>query len=145
MIQYIAIVILFVSQVWANFPSAIGRNGVVTSSSSHATEIGINVLKDGGNAIDAAVAVGFALGVTFPNAGNIGGGGFMVIRTADGEVTTIDFRETAPIKSDRDMYLDDSGSVIEGMSLYSSKAAGVPGTVAGFGYAHEKYGSKIYC
>ena len=144
MIQYIAIVILFVSQVWANFPSAIGKNGVVTSSSSHATEIGINVLKDGGNAIDAAVAVGFALGVTFPNAGNIGGGGFMVIRTADGEVTTIDFRETAPIKSDRDMYLDDSGNVIEGMSLYSSKAAGVPGTVAGFGYAHEKYGSKSW-
>jgi len=144
MIRYLSIVILITSQIWANFPSAIGKNGVVSSSSPHATEIGINVLKDGGNAVDAAVAVGFALGVTFPNAGNIGGGGFMVIRMADGEVTTIDFRETAPIRSDRDMYLDDNGDVVDGMSLYSSKAAGVPGTVSGFGYAHEKYGSKSW-
>ena len=144
MIRHLLVVVLIVSQAWANFPSAIGKNGVVTSSSSHATQIGINVLKDGGNAIDAAIAVGFALGVTFPNAGNIGGGGFMVIRLENGDVTTIDFRETAPIRSDRDMYLDEGGNVIQGMSLYSSKAAGVPGTVAGFGYAHEKYGSKSW-
>ena len=144
MIRNLFFIVIVLSHIWANFPSAIGKNGVVTSSSSHATQIGIDVLKDGGNAIDAAIAVGFALGVTFPNAGNIGGGGFMVIRMADGQVTTIDFRETAPLRSHRDMYLDANGDVIEGMSLYSSKAAGVPGTVAGFGYAHEKYGSKSW-
>jgi len=102
------------------------------------------VLKDGGNAIDAAVAVGFALSVTFPNAGNLGGGGFMVIRSADGEVTTIDFREVAPANARRDMYLNKDGEVIPNMSLYTAQAAGVPGTVAGFGYAHEKYGTKSW-
>ena len=88
-------------------------------------------MKQGGNAVDAAVATGFALAVTYPSAGNIGGGGFMVIRTPDNEVVTLDFRETAPAAADRDMYLDDDGNVIEGLSTRSHKAAGVPGSVAG--------------
>ena len=144
MIRRILFLLLILSYTLANFPSAIGKNGAVSSSSSHATQAGIDVLKSGGNAIDAAVAVGFALSVTFPNAGNLGGGGFMVIRTAFGEVTTIDFREVAPQSAHRDMYLDKSGEVIPNMSLYTTHAAGVPGTVAGFGYAHDKYGTKSW-
>ena len=144
MIRRILLLLVILSYTLASFPSAIGKNGAVSSSSSHATQVGIDVLKNGGNAIDAAVAVGFALSVTFPNAGNLGGGGFMVIRTADGEVTTIDFREVAPQSAHRDMYLDDSGEVIPNMSLYTTHAAGVPGTVAGFGYAHNKYGTKSW-
>jgi gamma-glutamyltranspeptidase/glutathione hydrolase len=144
MIQRIFSIFIILSYTLANFPSAIGKSGAVSSSSSYATQVGIDVLKDGGNAVDAAVAVGFALSVTFPNAGNLGGGGFMVIRTADGEATTIDFREVAPQDAHRDMYLDDSGEVIPNMSLYTTHAAGVPGTVAGLGYAHEKYGIKSW-
>ena len=98
-------------------------------------------MKNGGNAIDAAIATGFALSVVHPAAGNIGGGGFMVIRLADGTVTTIDFREVAPSGAYRDMFLDDSMNVIAGKSLNTSWAAGVPGSVAGFGMAHEKYGN----
>ena len=85
---------------------AVGENGLIVSSKYPATEIGINILKDGGNAVDAAIAVGFALAVTHPSAGNIGGGGFMVIRLANGDVTTIDFREVAPINSHRDIYYE---------------------------------------
>ena len=128
--------------LWADFPTAIGSNGAVSTSSKYATDIGINVLKEGGNAIDAAVAIGFALSVVFPNAGNLGGGGFMVIRFSDGEVTTIDFREIAPEFAYRDMFLNESGEVVSGKSLYTALAAGVPGTVAGLGYAHDKYGSR---
>ena len=142
MIKKILSYIVILSLSWGSFPSAIGENGVVSSSSSYASDVGIEVLKDGGNAIDAAISVGFALAVTFPNAGNLGGGGFMVIRLASGEVTTIDFREMAPMLSQRDMFLDDSSRVIMGKSLYTALASGVPGTVAGFGYAHEKYGTK---
>ena len=120
---------------------AIGRNGAVASSKEEASLIGVDILKKGGNAIDAAVAVAFALSVTHPSAGNIGGGGFMVIRFSDGEVTTIDFREKAPQLASKDMFLDSNGEVIDGKSKYTSWAAGVPGTVYGLGYAHEKYGS----
>jgi len=120
---------------------AIGSQGVAVSSKYEASQIGLNILKDGGNAIDAAVAIGFALAVTHPGAGNIGGGGFMVIRFPDGIVTTIDFREKAPELSTRDMYLDDNGDVIPGLSWSSVLSTGVPGSVAGLGYAHEKYGS----
>ena len=123
-------------------PDAVGRFGAVTSSHTLASEIGLQVLKDGGNAIDAAVAVGFALAVVHPAAGNIGGGGFMVIRLADGTVTAIDYREKAPAAASRDMFLDDSLNVIPGKSLETSWAAGVPGAVAGMGLAHEKYGKK---
>ncbi len=142
MIRRVISIMLSLSLVWADFPTAIGKNGAVTTSSKYATDIGIEVLKNGGNAIDAAVAIGFALSVAFPNAGNLGGGGFMVIRFLDGEVTTIDFREVAPEFAYRDMFLDETGEVIKGKSWSTAFASGVPGTVAGLGYAHYKYGSK---
>ena len=121
--------------------TATGANGIVVAQEIEAANIGKDVLLAGGNAIDAAVAIGFALAVTHPGAGNIGGGGFMVIRFPDGEVTTIDFREKAPNLSSRDMYLDENGEVIPGLSWSSVLSAGVPGSVAGLGYAHKKYGS----
>ncbi len=114
---------------------------MVVSSHRLASEAGLEVLQNGGNAIDAAIATGFALAVVHPGAGNIGGGGFMVIRLADGTVTTIDFRETAPTTAFKDMFLDDSLNVIPGKSWNTSWAAGIPGSVAGFGMAYEKYGS----
>jgi gamma-glutamyltranspeptidase / glutathione hydrolase len=140
-LKKLVIFILILSLSFARFPSAVGYNGAVSSSNEYATQVGIDILKKGGNAIDAAIAVGFALAVVHPGAGNIGGGGFMVIRTANGEVTTIDFRETAPAKASRDMFLDDDGNVIPGKSWKTSWATGVPGSVAGFGLAHEKFGS----
>jgi len=117
------------------------KNGMVVSAESLATLAGVDMLKKGGNAIDAAVAVGFALGVTFPEAGNIGGGGFMLIRLANGKSTMIDFREKAPGKASRNMYLDAAGNVIPKKSEYGALAAGVPGSVAGYLYALEKYGT----
>lgn len=137
------ITILFVisSYSFSRLPDAVGKNGAVSSTNYLASEVGIEVLKNGGNAIDASIAVGFALAVTHPGAGNIGGGGFMVIRLADGTATTIDFRETAPTRAFRDMFLDDSLNVIPGKSWMTSWASGVPGTVAGFGLAFENYGS----
>ena len=117
------------------------RGGMVVSACPLATSVGVDILKRGGNAIDAAVAVGFALAVTFPQAGNIGGGGFMLIRLESGETDFIDFREKAPIAASRDMYLDARGNVVENLSLLGPLASGVPGTVAGFFRAHELYGS----
>ena len=114
--KILLVIFIIPSLCIGSFPDAIGKNGVVVSSNKYASEIGIQILQDGGNAIDAAIAVGFALGVTFPNAGNIGGGGFMVIRFSNGQVSTIDFREVAPLLSDRDMFLDDSSRVIIGKS-----------------------------
>ena len=108
-----------------------GEHGVVASRSPLASQVGANVLKAGGNAVDAAVAVGFALAVTHPSAGNLGGGGFMVIRLADGRVVANDHREKAPAKASRDMYLDDNGAVVPGLSTASHLAVGVPGTVDG--------------
>ena len=130
------------SFLFSKMPDAISQNGMVVSSNKIASEIGVQILQNGGNAIDAAVAVGFALAVVHPGAGNIGGGGFMVIRFNDGTSTTIDFRETAPSMSSKDMFLDEKGDVIENKSWSTSFSVGVPGTVAGLGYAHEKYGSK---
>jgi len=115
-------------------------NGMVVSAHPLASEVGIEILKKGGNAVDAAVAVQFALAVVYPNAGNIGGGGFMVYRSAKGETNTLDFREKAASKADRDMYLDDKGNPIVEKSLYGQLAAGVPGSVAGMVEAHQKYG-----
>jgi len=134
-------IFLIINLLFARTPDAVGENGVVVSSNELASKIGIEVLKNGGNAIDAAIATGFALAVVHPGAGNIGGGGFMVVRLADGTVKTIDFRETAPAAAFRDMFLDDSLNVIPGKSWNTSLAAGVPGSVAGFGLAYEKYGS----
>jgi gamma-glutamyltranspeptidase / glutathione hydrolase len=118
----------------------VGIHGAVTSAEAHASEIGLEVLQKGGNAVDAAVAVGFALGVTHPSAGNIGGGGFMIIRLPDGTATTIDYREVAPLKAHRDMYLDKKGEVTR-KSREGALAAGIPGVVAGLAMAHAKFGS----
>lgn len=118
-----------------------GENGVVTSRSQIASDVGIDILQQGGNAVDAAVAVGFALSVTYPSAGNLGGGGFVVIHLPDGTVITQDHREKAPAAAHEDMYLDDDGNVDRRLSLYSAQAAGVPGSVAGMLEALERYGT----
>ena len=114
---------------------------MVVSTSSYASKVGIEILKKGGNAIDAAVAVGFALAVTYPSAGNIGGGGFMVIHLADGKNTTIDFREKAPLAADQEMYLDETGEFSPQLSQEGTTSAGVPGSVAGLIYTLGKYGT----
>ena len=113
---------------------------MVASADAHASKVGVDILRAGGNAVDAAVAVGFALAVTYPSAGNIGGGGFMVIRLADGRETTIDYRETAPSAAHRDMFLDEAGSPVSERSIVGPLAAGVPGSVAGLTLAQRKYG-----
>jgi gamma-glutamyltranspeptidase/glutathione hydrolase len=120
-----------------------GRRGMVVTQEPLAADVGVAVLKSGGNAVDAAVAVGFALAVTYPYAGNIGGGGFMLIRMADGRSTFIDFREKAPGKANRDMYLDANGKVTRD-SLIGWRAAGVPGTVRGLELAQKKFGTKSW-
>ena len=125
---------------WAAQP-VHARHAMVVTVEQHATDAGIAVLEAGGNAVDAAVAVGFALAVTHPSAGNIGGGGFMLVRFADGRATFIDFRERAPEKASRNMYLDASGKATND-SVAGYRAAGVPGSVRGFEYASKKYGRK---
>jgi len=117
------------------------RNGVVSSSQELASEVGIDIIRRGGNAIDAAVGVGFALSVVYPQAGNIGGGGFMLIHFKDGSNTSIDYREKAPLAASRNMYLDANGEVIKDLSTLGNLAAGVPGSVAGMLYALDKYGT----
>jgi gamma-glutamyltranspeptidase/glutathione hydrolase len=117
------------------------QNGMVVAQNRIPAEIGAQVLADGGNAVDAAVAVGFALAVTLPRAGNIGGGGFMLVYDAESDTTTaIDYREMAPLGATRDMFLDANGDADPNVSRNSLKASGVPGTVAGFYYAHEEFG-----
>ena len=115
-------------------------HGMVATAAPLASEVGVQILRQGGNAVDAAVAIGFALEVVYPSAGNIGGGGFMVIRFPDGKATTIDYREKAPLKATRDMYLDKNGNVIPGLSLKGYLSCGVPGSVKGLWLAHRKYG-----
>lgn len=117
------------------------RHGMVASVDALATEVGVDILRQGGNAVDAAVAVGFALAVTHPQAGNLGGGGFMLLRTASGETTAIDFREMAPARASRDMFLDKQGNADSKLSLTSHLASGTPGSVAGFALAAKKYGT----
>lgn len=114
---------------------------MVVSASDLATKVGIEILKQGGNAVDAAIGVGFTLAVTFPAAGNIGGGGFLVFVRNDGSATTIDYREKAPASAHRNMYLDSSMKPIPNMSVEGVTSAGVPGSVAGLLLAHEKYGT----
>ncbi|MCO4293674.1 gamma-glutamyltransferase [Solitalea sp. MAHUQ-68] len=116
------------------------KNGAVVTAHSEASKVGLAILKKGGNAVDAAVAVHFALAVVYPNAGNIGGGGFMVYRSQKGEVNSLDFRETAPAAAHKDMYLDAQGNVIKDLSIYGHLSAGVPGAVDGMVQAHKKYG-----
>ena len=117
-----------------------GQNGMVVSSNILASQVGIDILKKGGNAIDASVATAFALAVTHPQAGNIGGGGFLVFMNAAGEATTIDFREKAPIAASANMFLDSTSKLFKGINHNSLKTVGVPGTVAGLYMAHQKYG-----
>jgi gamma-glutamyltranspeptidase/glutathione hydrolase len=116
------------------------RRAMVASTSEIASRIGVEVIRKGGNSVDAAVAVGLALAVTWPSAGNLGGGGFMLVRKADGTVEAIDYRERAPLKASRDMYLDAEGNVVKGMSTEGYDAVAVPGTVAGLAYAHARHG-----
>ena len=139
--KHLIIISVLSGILFGKFPDAMGYNGMVVSSNKYASDIGIEILKKGGNAIDAAVAVSFALAVVHPGAGNIGGGGFMVIRTAEGDVTTIDFREKAPSAAHKDMFLDDSLNVIKGKSWSTALASGVPGSVSGMWLAHQKFGS----
>ena len=120
-----------------------GQHGMVASNDEIASKVGVEIMKKGGNAVDAAIAVGLALAVVFPFAGNIGGGGFMLIRKKDGTSTAIDYREMAPKAATRNIYLDKNGKLIEGEggSILGYRAAGVPGTLAGFDLAFRKYGS----
>ena len=125
----------------ASVAPVASENGMVVAAQHLATQVGVEVLKRGGNAIDAAVAVGYALAVVYPAAGNLGGGGFMTIELADGRKTFLDFREMAPKGATANMYLDKDGNVIKGLSTKGHLAVGVPGSVAGMEYAREKYGT----
>lgn len=125
----------------ASIAPAAAENGMVVTAQHYATQVGVDVLKKGGNAVDAAVAVGYALAVVYPAAGNLGGGGFMTIQLADGRKTFLDFREKAPLAATPNMYLDASGNVIKGLSTTGHLAVGVPGTVSGLELARAKYGT----
>jgi len=117
------------------------KNGMVVSAREEASKIGVEILKKGGNAFDAMIATDLALAVCYQSAGNIGGGGFMVFRMANGETGALDYREKAPISASKDMYLDENGNIIKGMSLAGGMAVGVPGTIAGIFEVHKKFGS----
>ncbi|MEM6377355.1 MAG: gamma-glutamyltransferase, partial [Bacteroidota bacterium] len=121
--------------------SVVSDSAMVVSPHPLASEVGVDILKQGGNAVDATVAVQFALAVVYPRAGNIGGGGFMVFRQSDGSIDAIDYREKAPGAASRDMYLDAEKNIIKGLSTKGHLASGVPGSVDGLIQAHEKYGS----
>jgi gamma-glutamyltranspeptidase/glutathione hydrolase len=120
------------------------KHGLVVSSERRASEIGLSILKAGGNAVDAAVATAFALAVTYPGAGNIGGGGFLVFHTQDGRVTTFDFREKAPLAASPTMFLDERGDIRDKANHEGILSAGVPGSVAGLELAHRKYGKLTW-
>jgi gamma-glutamyltranspeptidase/glutathione hydrolase len=129
----------------ARFLPAVAQNGMVAAQEKRAARVGVEILKAGGNAVDAAVAVGFALAVTHPQAGNIGGGGFMLVHlAARNETIAIDYRETAPAAMTRDVFLDEKGEADPRKSRDSALSVGVPGTVAGLALAHEKYGSSKF-
>ena len=125
----------------ASVAPVAAENGMVATAQHLATKVGVDVLKKGGNAVDAAVAVGYALAVVYPAAGNVGGGGFMTIQFADGRKSFLDFREKAPLAATANMYLDANGNVIKGLSTRGHLAVAVPGSVAGLEYAREKYGT----
>jgi len=147
----LAIFLVLTSNSWFNYGAAkiledhpegvIGKNGMVVSAHPLASKVGVDILKKGGNAFDAAISVQFALAVVYPTAGNIGGGGFLVYRTKNGKAGSLDFREMAPEKASRDMYLDKDGNPIKNLSLDGHLAAGVPGTVDGMFALHKKLGS----
>jgi gamma-glutamyltranspeptidase/glutathione hydrolase len=144
------ILVTSLSLVWASASFAphaasiapvAAENGMVVTAQHLATKIGVDVLKNGGNAVDAAVAVGYALAVVYPAAGNLGGGGFMTVQLADGRKTFLDFREKAPLAATANMYLDKDGNVIKGASTTGHLAVAVPGSVSGFEMARAKYGT----
>ena len=126
----------------ASVAPVAAENGMVVTAQHLASHVGVDVLKNGGNAVDAAVAVGYALAVVYPAAGNLGGGGFMTIQLADGRKTFLDFREKAPLAATPDMYLDKEGNVVPELSTRGHLAVGVPGTVSGMELALQKYGTK---
>lgn len=146
---YVLIFILFLvggcahqpQEPYAIVKTVIAPSAMVVTAHPLATEIGVQVLKDGGNAVDAAIAVQFALAVVYPNAGNIGGGGFMLVRHPDGSAQALDFREKAPLAATSDMYLDSLGNVIPDMSILGHRSIGVPGSVDGMCTAHDRFGS----
>lgn len=125
----------------ASVAPVAAQHGMVVTAQHLATQVGVDVLKRGGNAVDAAVAVGYALAVVYPAAGNLGGGGFMTLQLADGRKTFLDFREKAPLAATANMYLDTNGNVIKGLSTSGHLAVAVPGTVSGLEYARQKYGT----
>src|SRR6516165_4909908 len=140
LIFWLLTTLFLVSAARASTHPVRAQHAMVVSVHELATQVGAEILREGGNAIDAAVATGFALAVVHPPAGNIGGGGFMLIRIADGGAHFLDYREKAPAAATRDMYLDAQGNVIPGASEVGFKAIGVPGSVAGMVYAERKYG-----
>ncbi|MEO7108605.1 MAG: gamma-glutamyltransferase [Rhodoferax sp.] len=136
-----AVVLCCTSIEAASVAPVAAEHGMVVTAQHLATQVGVDVLKKGGNAIDAAVAVGYALAVVYPAAGNLGGGGFMTLQLADGRKTFLDFREKAPLAATANMYLDANGNVVQGLSTHGYLAVGVPGSVAGFETARVKYGT----
>lgn len=147
--SFVVLLLIFVSlpisRTQAAWPEPVrARRAMVASQHELASKIGVEIMKKGGNAVDAAIAVGLALAVVYPEAGNIGGGGFMLIRFKDGTTKAIDYREMAPNAASRDMFVNEKGELIrgEGSSTVGYRASGVPGTLAGFGLAFKKYGSK---
>ncbi len=137
-----SLVLVPITTVLAASPAPVAaEHGMVVSAQHLATQVGVQVLQRGGNAVDAAVAVGYALAVVYPAAGNLGGGGFMTLQLADGRKTFLDFREKAPLAAKADMYLDQNGQVIKGLSTVGHLAVGVPGSVSGLEYARAKYGT----
>lgn len=128
------------SPFYSDRQGVIGQRGMVASAHPEASEVGLVILKAGGNAVDAAVAVQFALAVVYPGAGNIGGGGFMVYRDKDGKAYTLDYREKAPGRATQNMYLDSAGNVRPGLSISGHLASGVPGSVDGMVEAHQRFG-----
>jgi gamma-glutamyltranspeptidase/glutathione hydrolase len=144
-----AIVLAIIAQCLAPLPALAAspapveaEHGMVVTAHHLATDVGVDILRKGGNAVDAAVAVGYALAVVYPTAGNLGGGGFMTIRLADGRRTFLDFRERAPLAATKTMYLDDKGEILPRASLDGYLAVGTPGSVMGLEMAREKYGSR---
>jgi len=135
------LLILFILSCKNKNEGVLAEKGMVVSARQEASKIGVEILKKGGNAFDAMLATELALAVSYPSAGNIGGGGFMVYRKSDGSTGALDYRERAPINSTSDMYLDENMEIIEGLSMIGGLSVGVPGTIAGIFEAHERYGT----
>ena len=135
------LLILFILSCKNKNEGVLADNGMVVSARQEASKIGLDILKNGGNAFDAMLATELALAVSYPSAGNIGGGGFMVYRKSDGSIGALDYRERAPINSTSDMYLDENMEIIKGLSMIGGLSVGVPGTIAGVFEAHKRHGT----